>query len=266
MRFCEAVLMCMVVSASVSHAVIKELTCCWNPETSALASLQPTSCHTFWASYFLSSSLSLSSCVLGSEVEGEKGKRNDKQISNNSVKCQPSFACTKETRLCIPSCPLPFLCLSIVSGSESSCAGSQDAQKTSAGQGAPGERALNEHPSNATSPIPLHKKCQDTGGEVRSDSALKLLFPEPPVWNKIRNSHRAFYPPQLLGPRPRLNQFKRANRRRRNRQIDGVQRLRKSQLTKHLVNNSIVVVSVVVCPSFWRWRGILWLRMWTDIF
>lgn len=93
----------------------------------------------------------------------------------------PALICLyKGTRLCIPSCPLPFLSLSIVSGSESSCAGSLDAQKASAGRAAPGERALNEHPSNATSPIPLHKKCQDTG-EVRSDSALKLLFPEPPI-------------------------------------------------------------------------------------
>lgn len=138
----------------------------------------------------------------------------------------------KGTRLCIPSCPLPFLCLSIVSGSESSCAGSLDAHKASAGRATPGERALNEHPSNTTSPIALHKKCQDTWGEVRSDSALKLLFPEPPIWNK-KAILRVFYPTQLLGPRARLNQFKHANGRRRDRQIDGVQRLRKSQLTMH---------------------------------
>lgn len=119
----------------------------------------------------------------------------------------PALVCLyKGTCLCIPSCPLPFLCLSIVSGSESSCAGSLDAQKTSADRPAPGERALNEHPSNTTSPIPLNKKkkCQDTRGEVRSD-CFEASVPRAAYLKQNHNSHRAFYPLLLLGPWPRLN-------------------------------------------------------------
>lgn len=146
----------------------------------------------------------------------------------------PALICLyKGTRLCIPSCPLPFLSLSIVSGSESSCAGSLDAQKASAGRAAPGERALNEHPSNATSPIPLYKKMP--GHRRRSQVRLRFeaSVPRTAYLKQNHNSHRVFYPPQLLDPRPRLNQFKHAKGRRRDRQIDGVQRLRKSQLTMH---------------------------------
>lgn len=149
----------------------------------------------------------------------------------------PALICLyKGTCLCIPSCPLPFLCLSIVSGSESSCAGSLDALKISVDLPAKREHRLNEHPSNTTSPIPLHKKCQDTGGAVRSDSTLKLLFPELPVWNKIAILTERFTPPQLLGPRPRRNQFKHANGRRQNRQIRQIDVCSASEnhsLTKH---------------------------------
>lgn len=145
----------------------------------------------------------------------------------------PALICLyKGTCLCIPSCPLPFLCLSIVSGSESSCAGSLDALKISVDLPAKREHPLNEHPSNTTSPIPLHKKMP---GHRRS-SQVRFYFeasvPRAACLKQNRNSHRVFSPPQLLGPRPRLNQFKHANGRRQNGQIDGVQRLRESQLTK----------------------------------
>lgn len=208
-------------SASVLHAVMK-LTCCWNPETSALTSLQPTSCHTFWASYFVLHSFSLW-LYFGWRVWVKK----ENWMINKSATIMPALICWyKGTCLCIPSCPLPFLCLSIVSGSESSCAGSLDALKISVDLPAKREHPLNEHPSNITSPIPLHKKMP---GHRRS-SQVRFYFEASVPWaaclKQNHNSHRVFSPLQLLGP-------KHANWRRQNRQIDGVQGLRESQLTKH---------------------------------
>lgn len=231
MSFCEPVLMCTVVTASVSHAVIKELTCCWNPETSALASLQPTSCHAFWASYFLSSSLSLSSCVLGSEVEGKKENWMINRSATIVWNASPHLLVQRNTlvySLLSSAVSVSLYCLRIwiklcwISRCSESLGGPCRPRRTCS-KWASFKRNIS------------HSTAQKMPGHRRSQVRLRFeaSVPRTAYLKQNHNSHRVFYPPQLLGPRPRLNQFKHAKGRRRDRQIDGVQRLRKSQLTMH---------------------------------
>lgn len=166
--------MCMAVSASVSHAVIKELTCCWKPETSALTSLQPTSCHTFWASRFLSSL-----CLhFGWQGWAKNEKKKQKRMINRSAtivwnasphllvqRNPPVYSLLSSAVSVSLHCFRIWIKLCWISGCSESLGG-------------PGRlrRSSSKWAFFKTQHLPFHctKKCQDTGGEVRSDCSLKL--------------------------------------------------------------------------------------------